>query len=107
MSERRLAVNAFERRALRRIRDVGSARQLVRQRTHVAAALYVVLSTQGHEAGAVASDVAGQQGQVDQREDVVDRVVMLGDAQRPAELGSPGTRIGVSQRRGWRRPERR
>ena len=38
--------------------DVLEARQLVRDRAHVAAALHVVLAAQRVEAGAVAADVA-------------------------------------------------
>ena len=34
---------------------------------------------------AVPADVPGQQHQVDQRQDVVDRVVVLGDAEGPAD----------------------
>jgi hypothetical protein len=44
----------------------------VRQRAHVAAALDVVLAAQRVEARAPAADVAGEQRQVDQRQDVVD-----------------------------------
>ena len=75
--------------------DVLEARQLVRDRAHVAAALHVVLAAQRVEARAVAADVAGQQRQVDQAEDVVDRVVMLGDAERPADHRAVGVRVGV------------
>ena len=57
---------------------------------HVAAALHVVLPAQRVEAAAVAADVAGEQRQVDEREHVVDRVVVLGDAERPAQLGPVG-----------------
>jgi hypothetical protein len=41
--------------------------------------------------------VTGQQGQVDQRQDVVDGVVVLGDAERPAQLRPVGPRVGVRQ----------
>ena len=75
--------------------DVLEARQLVRDRAHVAAALHVVLAAQRVEARAVAADVAGQQRQVDQAEDVVDRVVVLGDAERPADHRAVGVRVGV------------
>ncbi len=40
-------------------------------------------------------DMAGEQRQVDQREDVVHRVVVLGDAEGPADLGPVGPRVGV------------
>ena len=61
------------------------ARQPIRQGAHVAAALDVVLATERVDAAAVPADVAGQQDEVDQGEDVVDRVVVLGDAERPAD----------------------
>jgi len=41
--------------------------------------------------------VAGQQGQVDQREHVVGRVVVLGDAEGPADLRPVGAGILVRQ----------
>ncbi len=65
--------------------DVLEPRQPVGERAHVAAALDVVLATQRVDATAVASDVAGQQDERDERQDVVDRVVMLGDPERPAD----------------------
>ena len=43
----------------------------------------------------VAADVPGQQRQVDQREHVVDRVVMLGDPERPAQDRA----VGAARRR--------
>jgi hypothetical protein len=39
--------------------------------------------------------VAGQQGQIDDREHVVHGVVMFGDAEGPADLGAVGTRVGM------------
>ena len=77
--------------------DVLEAGQLVRERAHVAAALHVVLAAQRIAAAAVAADVAGEQREVDQRQDVVDRVVVLGDAQRPADHRAIGP--GVLMRR--------
>ena len=69
-----------------RIGDALAARILVGERAHVAAALHVILSAQRADARTVAADVPGQQREVDQRAHVVDRVVMFGDAERPAEL---------------------
>ena len=43
-------------------------------------------------------DVAAEQGEVDQRHDVVDAVVVLGDAERPAQLGPVGAGIRMGQR---------
>ena len=72
------------------------------QRAHVAAALHVVLAAQRVEAGAVAADVAGEQREVDEREHVVDGVVVLGDAERPAELRA----VGAARRRARARGSR-
>ena len=47
--------------------------------------------------GAVLADMPGEQRQIDQREDVVHRVVVLGDAEGPADLGPVGPRVGVSR----------
>ena len=69
-------------------------RQSVGQGAHVAAALDVVLATQRVDAAAISADVAGEQDQRDEGQDVVDRVVVLGDAERPAD------------HRAWRRGER-
>ena len=77
--------------------DVLEAGQPVGDRAHVAAALHVVLAAQRVEAAAVLPDVPGQQRQVDEREDVVDRVVVLGDAERPADHRPVGLREGVGQ----------
>ena len=79
------------------VEDVLEARQLVRDGAHVAAALHVVLPAQRVEPAAVAADVAAQQGEVDERQDVVDGVVVLGDAERPAQLGPIGPGVGVGQ----------
>ena len=75
--------------------DVLEAEQPVGQGAHVAAALDVVLAAQRVEAAAVAPDMPGQQGQVDERDHVVDRVVVLGDAQRPADHRPVRLGIGV------------
>ena len=77
--------------------DVLEAGQLVRQGAHVAAALHVVLPAQRVEARSPPPDVAAQQGQVDEGEHVVDGVVVLGDAERPAQLGPVGGGVGVGQ----------
>ena len=65
--------------------DVLEPRQPVGQGAHVAATLDVVLATQRVHAAAVAPDVPGQQDERDEGEDVVDRVVVLGDAEGPAD----------------------
>ena len=87
--------------------DVLEAGQAVGDGAHVAAALHVVLAAQRVEAGAVAADVAGQQRQVDERQHVVDPVVVLGDAERPAQLGPVGAWRRRGPARGWPRRARR
>ena len=59
--------------------------QSIGQGAHVAAALDVVLATERIDAAPIPAHVAGEQHQVDEGEDVVDGVVVLGDAQRPAD----------------------
>ena len=73
------------------------AGQPVGQGAHVAAALDVVLAAQRVDAGAVPPDVPGQQHQVDQGEHVVDRVVVLGDPEGPADHRPRRGRQGVGQ----------
>ena len=80
-----------------RVEDVGEAGEAVGDGPHVAAALHVVLAPQRVEAGAVATHVPAQQRQVDERQDVVDGVVVLGDAQRPAQLGPVRPGVGMGQ----------
>ena len=83
--------------AQRVVLDVLEAGQAVGQGAHVAAALDVVLATERVDAAAVPPDVAGEQHERDQREDVVDRVVVLGDAERPADHRARRRREGVGQ----------
>ena len=81
--------------------------QSIGQRAHVAAALDVVLATERVDAAPVPADVAGEQHQVDQGEDVVDRVVVLGDA-RASSRSSPAARSPArAPGPGSRRPGRR
>ena len=79
-----------ELRPQRVVLDVLEARQAVGEGAHVAAALDVVLATQRVDAAAVAPDVAGQQDQRDQGQDVVDRVVVLGDARASSRSSRAG-----------------
>ena len=81
--------------------DVLETGQSVGNRPHVAAALHVVLAAQRIEAAAVAADMAGQQGQIDQGDDVVDGVVMFGDARESSRVwrGPPWHRH--ARPRGW------
>jgi hypothetical protein len=41
--------------------------------------------------------MARQEGEVDQRQDIVDGIMVLGDAERPAELGAVGAGVSVGQ----------
>jgi hypothetical protein len=87
------APRALEAPARLVVLHVLEAGELVGQSAHVAAALHVVLAAQRAEARAVAPDVAREQREVDQREDVVDGVVVLGDAERPADDRAIGARV--------------
>src|SRR5579859_1272320 len=70
-------------------------RQAIGNGAHVAAALDVILSAQRIDAAAIAANVAGEQREVDEGYYVVDRVVMLGDSESPAELGARGLGVNV------------
>ena len=70
-----------------RVGDVLEARELVGQRTHVAAALHIVLAAQRHQTRSPTTDVPGEKRKVAQRLHVVDTVVVLGDAEGPEDLG--------------------
>ena len=63
---------------------------------HVAAPLDVVLSPKRIEPGAVATDMARQEGQIEQRKNVVDRIVMFRNAKSPANLGTVSARVRMS-----------
>ncbi len=75
--------------------NVLEARQSVGDRAHIAAALDVVLAAQRIETAAVAAHVAGEEGEVDEGDNVVDGVVMLGDAEGPADLRALSSGVGV------------
>ena len=79
------------------IHYVGEAGKLVRQRTHVATTLDVVLAPERHETRPPPPDVPGEQRQVAQCQHVVDGVVVLGDPERPHDLGFLGAAVGVSE----------
>ena len=82
---------------IRRVGDVLVPGELVGQATHIGTALDIVLTANRHQSGTVTADVPSEQRQVDQREDVVGGVVMLGDPQRPAQLGATGSGVIVGQ----------
>ncbi len=77
--------------------DVLKAGELVGNGAHVAAALDIVLAAKRIETAAVAADVTGQQTQVDEGQDVVDGVVVLGDSEGPAQDRPIGARIHVRE----------
>src|SRR5437868_12426091 len=55
--------------------------------------LYVAVTSNGHEAGALAPDHAAEQCQVHDPLHVLDSVLMVSDAHGPAKDGSPRLRI--------------
>ena len=75
--------------------NVLEAGQPVRNCAHISAALNIVLSAQRTDAAAVSAHVAGEQREIDQRDNVVNGIVVLGDAERPAELRAFGAGIRV------------
>ena len=77
--------------------DVLEPGQLVGDGPHVAAALHVVLAAQRDQPGPVPAHMPGEQGQVDEGEDVVGGVVVLGDAEGPADLRPIGAGVVVRQ----------
>jgi hypothetical protein len=79
-----------------RVLEVLETRHAGRNGAHVTAALHIVLTPQGIQPAAVPADLSSQQREVDQRQDVVRRVVVLGDAERPADHRAVGA--GVSER---------
>ena len=77
----RHAPRSLEQRAHGRVRDVTVARQLVRERAHVARALHVVLAAQRVHADAFAADVAGGHREVRDADDGGRALAVLGDAE--------------------------
>jgi hypothetical protein len=88
-------IRALEFRAQLRVLHVLKSRQAIRNCAHVAAALHVVLPAQRIEPAAVAPNVARQQPEINQRQHIVHCVVMLGDAEGPANLRALGFGVGV------------
>jgi hypothetical protein len=91
------AVGALELCTRHRIVDILTARKLVRNRTHVAAALHVVLPAQRIESRSVPAHVPGEKRQIDDRQHVVDGVVVFGNAERPADFGAIRARVRVRE----------
>src|SRR5207253_10771937 len=81
----------------RSVLDVLDARVLVRDGAHVAPALDVVLPARGVQPRAVSPDVPAEQREIDERQHVVDRVVMLGYSERPAQLSTTRLRVGMAK----------
>ncbi len=67
--------------------DVAVARQLVRERAHVARALHVVLAAERIHADAGAADVAREHGEVGDADDGRRALAVLGDAQAVVDRG--------------------
>ena len=91
------APGLFELRSMFGILHVLESRKLVRERAHVTATLDVVLSTERNDTRAPSADVAGQERQIDEGEDVVGGVVMFRDPERPTKLCAIGLRVCVRQ----------
>src|ERR1051326_1966897 len=79
-----------------RILNVLKTRQAIRQRTHIASALDVVLSSERIKAAAILTDVSREQREIDQCEDVVDGVVMLGYSERPTDHRPLSSSVSMS-----------
>src|SRR5439155_3348308 len=79
-----------------RVLDMLKSREPIRQRTHIAAALHVALAAKRIQSAAVFADMAGEKRKVYQRKNVIDRVVVFGDAERPANHCTvcAGVRVG-------------
>ncbi len=87
----------LELRAVLVVRDVLKSRETVGKGPHVPSSLDVVLTAERGEPGAPSADVPGEEREVDEREDVVRRVVVLGDPESPAELRPIGFRVGMGE----------
>jgi hypothetical protein len=71
------------------------AHQTIGDGAHVAATLHVVLAPKRVDPGAVLPDMPGEQCQIDETQDIVHCVVVLGDAERPTDLRAIGAGIRV------------
>ena len=79
------------------IEDVLEAGHAVWYGAHVASTLHVVLPAQRRQARTPAANVAGEQRQVDERQHVVDAVVMLCDPEGPTDLCLVGGGVRVGE----------
>src|SRR5262249_42622858 len=91
---KRDAVSFFKLCANLIVLDVLEAGETIGNGAHIAAALHVVLPAQRANAAAIASNVSGYQSEINQSNYVIDRIVVFGNAERPAKLGAAG--FGVS-----------
>src|ERR1700737_3256708 len=89
------APRSFEFSTQRIVAYALESRKTIGDSAHVSAALHIVLTAQRVQSAAKSSNVAGEQREVDEREDVVDCVVVLGDAKRPTNHSAVGRRIGA------------
>ena len=94
----RHAPGVLELRAHLVVGDVAVARELVRERAHVAGALHVVLAAQRIHADALAADVAGRHGEVRDAHDHGRALAVLGHAETVVDRA-----VAARWRRGARR----
>src|SRR5262249_35229346 len=80
------------------IGHVAVGAELVRERAHVARALYVVLAAQRVDAHALAPEVAGRHGEVRDPHDGGGPLAVLGDAEAVVDRAVAG--FGIEARRG-------
>ena len=93
--------------ARRIVGHVPIARQLVRERAHVAGALHVVLAAQRVHADARPADIAGQHGEVGDRHDRGRALAVLGDAEAVIDRAVAARGDRAVPRCGSARPARR
>src|SRR5579859_1867756 len=70
--------------------------ETIGNRTHISATLDIILAPQRVDPAAITAHMAGKQGEIDQRANVIHCVVMLGNSQGPADLGA--RRFGIGMR---------
>ncbi len=83
----------LEQRARRVVRDMAVARQLVRERAHIARALHVVLAAQRIHADAAPADIAGRHGEIGHRHHRRGALAVLGHAEAVIDRGIAAGRV--------------
>ena len=89
----RNAPQALEDRARGVVGDVPVARELVRERAHVAGPLHVVLAAQRVHPDALPADIAGRHGEIGDRHHRGRALRVLGDAEAVIDRGVSARRI--------------